>query len=76
VTLVPIKEMAGVLTVHQKVAELSMGAWVRVKGGPYAGDLAQVSGAHPSCAKLPVPRCRAPSHFTPRHTLTSSLTSS
>lgn len=64
VTLVPIKEMAGVLTVHQKVVELAIGAWVRVKGGPYAGDLAQVSRCALHVPKLPLAEApHAPRHY-------------
>ncbi|CAI7854315.1 unnamed protein product [Closterium sp. NIES-54] len=38
--LVPIKEMAGVLTVEQKSVDLEENSWVRVKIGLYKGDLA------------------------------------
>ncbi|CAI6009806.1 unnamed protein product [Closterium sp. NIES-65] len=41
--LVPIKEMAGVLTVEQKSVDLEENSWVRVKIGLYKGDLALVT---------------------------------
>lgn len=40
-TLVPVKEMPDLLKV-QKSEELLPGGWVRVKRGPYQGDLAQI----------------------------------
>jgi transcription elongation factor SPT5 len=42
VTLVPIEEMAALLTVKKKEVTLELGAWVRIKRGKYAGDLAQI----------------------------------
>ncbi|KAG0256354.1 transcription elongation factor spt5, partial [Mortierella polycephala] len=41
-TLVPIKEMTDTLKVRHKESELRPGAWVRVKRGKYAMDLAQI----------------------------------
>ena len=40
--LVPILEMADLLKLQKKQAEVPVGGWVRVKRGKYAGDLAQV----------------------------------
>ncbi|WFD34863.1 transcription elongation factor spt5 [Malassezia cuniculi] len=40
--LVPILEMADLLKLQKKQAEIPVGGWVRVKRGKYAGDLAQV----------------------------------
>uniref|UniRef100_A0A0D9WN40 Transcription elongation factor SPT5 n=1 Tax=Leersia perrieri TaxID=77586 RepID=A0A0D9WN40_9ORYZ len=42
ITLVPIKEMADVLSVESKSVDLSRDAWVRMKLGVYKGDLAKV----------------------------------
>ncbi|KAL5225364.1 hypothetical protein ABZP36_012003 [Zizania latifolia] len=42
ITLVPIKEMADVLSVESKSVDLSRDAWVRMKLGIYKGDLAKV----------------------------------
>ncbi|CAN6233267.1 unnamed protein product [Urochloa humidicola] len=41
-TLVPIREMADVLSVESKSVDLSMDSWVRMKLGAYKGDLAKV----------------------------------
>ena len=41
-SIVPINEMAGVLTVRHKASDLDVGSWVRIKMGVYKGDLAQV----------------------------------
>ena len=40
--LVPILEMADLLKLQKKQAEIPVGGWVRIKRGKYAGDLAQV----------------------------------
>ncbi|KAJ1729483.1 transcription elongation factor spt5 [Coemansia sp. Benny D160-2] len=40
--LVPIGDMVDVVKVKARVARINPGAWVRVKRGNYAGDLAQV----------------------------------
>jgi len=42
ITLVPIEEMAPLLTYKKKENPIIPGAWVRIKRGKYAGDLAQV----------------------------------
>ena len=42
VSLVPIEEMAPLLKIRKKEANLTAGMWVRMKRGKYAGDLAQV----------------------------------
>ncbi|KAG2604958.1 putative transcription elongation factor SPT5 homolog 1 [Panicum virgatum] len=42
ITLVPIKEMADVLSVESKSVDLSRDSWVRMKLGIYKGDLAKV----------------------------------
>ncbi|KAL0844273.1 hypothetical protein Bca101_017519 [Brassica carinata] len=42
ILLVPIKEMADVLSVKSKTVELARDTWVRMKLGIYKGDLAQV----------------------------------
>ncbi|KAJ0988228.1 hypothetical protein J5N97_006584 [Dioscorea zingiberensis] len=42
IMLVPIKEMADVLSVESKSADLSIDTWVRMKLGIYKGDLAKV----------------------------------
>ncbi|KAJ0262063.1 putative transcription elongation factor SPT5 2 [Hirschfeldia incana] len=42
ILLVPIKEMADVLSVRSKTVELARDTWVRMKLGIYKGDLAQV----------------------------------
>ncbi|XP_024003974.1 putative transcription elongation factor SPT5 homolog 2 [Eutrema salsugineum] len=42
ILLVPIKEMADVLSVKSKTIDLSRDTWVRMKLGIYKGDLAQV----------------------------------
>ncbi|KAL6861846.1 hypothetical protein ACP4OV_017546 [Aristida adscensionis] len=42
ITLVPIKEMADVLSVESKSVDLSRDTWVRMKLGIYKGDLAKV----------------------------------
>lgn len=42
ITLVPIEEMAPLLTFKKKETNLAHGTWVRIKRGKYAGDLAQV----------------------------------
>ncbi|KIJ26376.1 hypothetical protein M422DRAFT_100754, partial [Sphaerobolus stellatus SS14] len=42
ITLVPIEEMAPLLTYKKKENKIVPGAWVRIKRGKYAGDLAQV----------------------------------
>ncbi|KAJ2785157.1 transcription elongation factor spt5 [Coemansia interrupta] len=41
-TLVPIDDMVDVVRIRSQVAQLNPGAWVRVRRGNYAGDLAQV----------------------------------
>lgn len=41
-TLVPIREMADVLSVESKSVDLSRDSWVRMKIGIYKGDLAKV----------------------------------
>ncbi|KAJ2557238.1 transcription elongation factor spt5, partial [Coemansia sp. RSA 1933] len=41
-TLVPIGDMVDVVKVKAHVAKINPGAWVRVRRGNYAGDLAQV----------------------------------
>lgn len=43
ITLVPLKEMKDVLTVPKKKISLPPRSWVRVKRGPYKGDIASVS---------------------------------
>jgi transcription elongation factor SPT5 len=40
--LVPIKEMADVLSVESKVLDLARDTWVKMKVGMYKGDLAKV----------------------------------
>jgi transcription elongation factor SPT5 len=40
--LVPIREMADVLSVESKSVDLSRDSWVRMKLGVYKGDLAKV----------------------------------
>ncbi|KAF0931259.1 hypothetical protein E2562_002607 [Oryza meyeriana var. granulata] len=42
VTLVPIRQMADVLSVQSKSVDISRDAWVRMKLGAYKGDLARV----------------------------------
>jgi transcription elongation factor SPT5 len=42
VSLVPIEEMAPLLKIKKKEADLIKGMWVRMKRGKHAGDLAQV----------------------------------
>ncbi|RCV08551.1 hypothetical protein SETIT_1G335500v2 [Setaria italica] len=42
ITLVPIREMADVLSVESKSVDLSRDSWVRMKLGVYKGDLAKV----------------------------------
>ncbi|KAJ1850919.1 transcription elongation factor spt5, partial [Coemansia sp. RSA 2703] len=42
VTLVPIGDMVDVVRIRSQAARLNPGAWVRVRRGNYAGDLAQV----------------------------------
>ncbi|EEC74086.1 hypothetical protein OsI_09110 [Oryza sativa Indica Group] len=42
VTLVPIREMADVLSVQSKSTDISINTWVRMKLGAYKGDLAKV----------------------------------
>ncbi|KZS88010.1 transcription elongation factor Spt5 [Sistotremastrum niveocremeum HHB9708] len=42
IVLVPIEEMASLLLIKKKEFVLNPGAWVRMKRGKYAGDLAQV----------------------------------
>lgn len=42
ISLVPIREMADVLSVRSKTVELARDTWVRMKLGIYKGDLAQV----------------------------------
>ncbi|XP_050214737.1 putative transcription elongation factor SPT5 homolog 1 [Mercurialis annua] len=42
IMLVPIKEMADVLSVKSKALDISMDSWVRMKIGTYKGDLAKV----------------------------------
>ncbi|KAF9078067.1 hypothetical protein BDP27DRAFT_1310713 [Rhodocollybia butyracea] len=42
ITLVPIDEMALLLTIKKKEEKVAEGTWVRLKRGKYAGDLAQV----------------------------------
>ncbi|KAF3508382.1 hypothetical protein F2Q69_00001612 [Brassica cretica] len=42
ILLVPIREMADVLSVRSKTVELARDTWVRMKLGIYKGDLAQV----------------------------------
>lgn len=42
ITLVPIKEMADVLSVESKAIDLARDTWVRMKIGTYKGDLAKV----------------------------------
>jgi len=46
ITLVPIKEMADVLSVESKSVDLSRDSWVRMKLGIYKGDLAKVLPQH------------------------------
>ncbi|KAJ1721452.1 transcription elongation factor spt5 [Coemansia erecta] len=41
-TLVPIDDMVDVVRIRSQAARLNPGAWVRVRRGNYAGDLAQV----------------------------------
>jgi len=41
-TLVPIREMADVLSIESKSVDLSRDSWVRMKLGMYKGDLAKV----------------------------------
>ncbi|KAJ1677881.1 transcription elongation factor spt5, partial [Spiromyces aspiralis] len=40
--LVPVDQMQDVVTVKKKLPQLQNGAWVRVRRGKYAGDLARV----------------------------------
>ncbi|KIY63191.1 transcription elongation factor Spt5 [Cylindrobasidium torrendii FP15055 ss-10] len=40
--LVPIDEMAPLLTIKKQETKITPGTWVRIKRGKYAGDLAQV----------------------------------
>ncbi|KAF2947182.1 hypothetical protein DAI22_02g349400 [Oryza sativa Japonica Group] len=42
VTLVPIREVADVLSVQSKSTDISINTWVRMKLGAYKGDLAKV----------------------------------
>lgn len=42
ITLVPIEEMASLLTIKKKDTVVTPGSWVRIRRGKYAGDLAQV----------------------------------
>ena len=42
VTLVPIDEMAGLLSIKKHETTVNPGNWVRIKRGKYQGDLAQV----------------------------------
>ncbi|KAL6635202.1 hypothetical protein ACP70R_027873 [Stipagrostis hirtigluma subsp. patula] len=42
ITLVPIREMADVLSVESKSVDLARDSWVRMKLGAYKGDLAKV----------------------------------
>ncbi|KAH9474560.1 Transcription elongation factor SPT5 [Psilocybe cubensis] len=42
IQLVPIEEMASLLQIKKQEATLDIGAWVRIRRGKYAGDLAQV----------------------------------
>lgn len=42
ITLVPIKEMTGVLSVESKTVDISRDTWVRLRIGTYKGDLAKV----------------------------------
>jgi transcription elongation factor SPT5 len=42
IILVPIREMADVLSVESKSVDLSRDSWVRMKLGVYKGDLAKV----------------------------------
>ena len=42
IILVPIREMADVLSVESKSVDLSRDSWVRMKLGVYNGDLAKV----------------------------------
>lgn len=46
ITLVPIKEMADVLSVESKSMDLSRDSWVRMKIGTYKGDLAKVDAEY------------------------------
>ncbi|KAJ1815480.1 transcription elongation factor spt5, partial [Coemansia sp. RSA 2598] len=41
-TLVPIDDMVDVVRIRKQEARLNPGAWVRIRRGNYAGDLAQV----------------------------------
>lgn len=42
VQLVPIEEMASLLTIKKQEITVTPGSWVRIRRGKYAGDLAQV----------------------------------
>jgi ribosomal protein L24 len=42
IQLVPIEEMASLLTIKKQEQTVQEGTWVRIKRGKYAGDLAQV----------------------------------
>ncbi|KAG6836124.1 hypothetical protein H0H93_011156, partial [Arthromyces matolae] len=42
ITLVPIEEMASLLQIKKRDLTVANGAWVRIRRGKYAGDLAQV----------------------------------
>jgi transcription elongation factor SPT5 len=42
ITIVPIEEMASLLQIRQKDTTVTPGSWVRIRGGKYGGDLAQV----------------------------------
>ena len=54
IILVPIREMADVLSVESKSVDLSRDSWVRMKLGVYKGDLAKVGSLllHPVLAYL------------------------
>lgn len=41
-SLVPIKDMVDVLATSKKRPAIKKGDWIRIKGGIYTGDLAQV----------------------------------
>ena len=47
IILVPIREMADVLSVESKSVDLSRDSWVRMKLGVYKGDLAKVRSLLP-----------------------------
>ncbi|KAJ2933337.1 hypothetical protein H1R20_g3768, partial [Candolleomyces eurysporus] len=42
ITLVPIEEMASLLTIKKQEQTVQTGSWVRIRRGKYSGDLAQV----------------------------------